>query len=57
MSFPQALAASDIVVNNSSEVIAIIPALPAGACRVRIVTQYALGKPLKVPHTCRLIKN
>ncbi|MDR1073757.1 MAG: DUF4469 domain-containing protein [Treponema sp.] len=43
---------SDVVVNNPSELIAVIPALPAGTYRVRIVTQYSSGKFLKVPHTC-----
>jgi hypothetical protein len=43
---------SDIVVNNPSELIAVIPPLAAGTYRVRIVTQYTHGKPLKVPHTC-----
>jgi hypothetical protein len=28
-----------------------VPALPAGAYHVRIVTQYSSGKFLKVPHT------
>ncbi|MDR1221051.1 MAG: DUF4469 domain-containing protein [Treponema sp.] len=43
---------SDVVVNNPSELIALIPALPAGTYRVRIVTQYSSGKFLKVPHIC-----
>ncbi|MDR1220225.1 MAG: DUF4469 domain-containing protein [Treponema sp.] len=42
---------SDIVVNNPSEVIAVIPALPAGTYRVRIITQFSAGKHLKTPHT------
>jgi hypothetical protein len=42
---------SDVVVNNPSELIALLPALPAGAYRLRIVTQYSSGKFLKVPHT------
>jgi hypothetical protein len=42
---------NDIVVNNPSEVIAVIPPLSAGTYRVRIITQYTSGKPLKTPHT------
>jgi hypothetical protein len=42
---------SDIVVNNPAELIAVIPPLPAGAYRVRIITQYTSGKYLKTPHT------
>ncbi|MDR1218031.1 MAG: DUF4469 domain-containing protein [Treponema sp.] len=42
---------SDIVVNNPSEVIAVIPPLSAGAYRVRIITQYSSGKNLKNPNT------
>ncbi|MDR2194363.1 MAG: DUF4469 domain-containing protein [Treponema sp.] len=42
---------SDIVVNNPSEIIAVIPELSAGAYRVKIITQYGAGKALKTPHT------
>ncbi|MDR1221140.1 MAG: DUF4469 domain-containing protein [Treponema sp.] len=42
---------SDVVVNNPSELIALVPALPAGTYRVRIATQYTSGKLLKAPHT------
>jgi hypothetical protein len=42
---------SDIVVNNPSELIAVIPPLSAGTYRVRIITQYSPGKYLKTPHT------
>jgi hypothetical protein len=42
---------TDFVVNNPSELIAVIPALSTGAWRVRIVTQYSGGKALKIPHT------
>jgi hypothetical protein len=42
---------SDLVVNHPSEVIAVIPALTAGAYRLSIVTQYTGGKSLKTPHT------
>ncbi|MHB9292621.1 hypothetical protein Holit_01722 [Hollandina sp. SP2] len=42
---------SDLVVNNPSEVIAVIPALSAGTYRIRIVTQFSSGKHLKTPRT------
>ncbi|MDR1219507.1 MAG: DUF4469 domain-containing protein [Treponema sp.] len=42
---------SDVIVNNPSELIALTPSLPAGAYRLRIVTQYTSGNFLKVPHT------
>jgi hypothetical protein len=42
---------SDIVVNNPSEVIAVIPPLSAGTYRVRLVTQYTSGTFLKTPRT------
>jgi malate/lactate dehydrogenase len=42
---------SDIVVNNPSELIALIPSLTAGTYRARIVTQYSGSRLLKVPHT------
>ena len=42
---------SDIVVNNPSEVIAVVPALAAGTYHVRIVTQYTSGTFLKTPRT------
>jgi hypothetical protein len=42
---------TDFVVNNPSDLIAVIPALAAGAWRVRIITQYGSGKALKNPHT------
>jgi hypothetical protein len=38
---------SDIVVNNPAELIAVIPPLPAGTYRVRIITQYSSSKLLK----------
>jgi hypothetical protein len=48
---------TDIVVNNPSELIALVPALAAGSYRVRIVTQYSSGsRALKVPHTCTFDK-
>jgi hypothetical protein len=42
---------SDVVVNNPSELMVLVPALPAGAYRVCIVTQYSASRLLKVPHT------
>jgi hypothetical protein len=42
---------SDLVINNPSEIIAVIPALNAGTYRVRIITQYSTSKLLKIPHT------
>ena len=42
---------SDIVTNNPSEVIVVIPALTAGSYKVEIVTQYSQGKLLKEPRT------
>lgn len=42
---------SDIVVNNPSELIAVIPPLSAGTYHVRIITQYSSGKNLKNPNT------
>jgi len=46
-----AVEASDMVTNNPSEVIVIIPALTAGTYRLEIVTQYAGGASLKEPRT------
>jgi hypothetical protein len=46
----------DIVVNNPSELIAVIPALPAGGYHARIITQYSSGKHLKTPHTATFEK-
>jgi len=43
--------ASDMVVNNPSELIIIIPALPAGSYTVEVVTQYAGSILLKDPRT------
>ena len=47
---------SDIVTNNPSEVIIVIPALATGTYRVEVVTQYSTGsgKPLKEPRTAAL---
>ncbi|MDR2177302.1 MAG: DUF4469 domain-containing protein, partial [Treponema sp.] len=42
---------SDIVVNNPSEVIAVIPSLAAGVYQVRITTQHGGTRQLKTPHT------
>jgi hypothetical protein len=44
--------ASDIVTNNPSELIVVIPALAAGRYRVEITTQYSgSGNLLKEPRT------
>jgi hypothetical protein len=40
-----------MVVNNPSEIIALIPELPAGVYHVRIVTQFSPGKDLKTART------
>jgi hypothetical protein len=42
---------SDVMVNNLSELMVLVPPLPAAAYCVRIVTQYSSGKFLKAPHT------
>ncbi|MDR1679231.1 MAG: DUF4469 domain-containing protein, partial [Prevotellaceae bacterium] len=39
--------ASDIVTNNPSQLIIVIPELPAGAYSLEVVTQYAVGSMLK----------
>ena len=49
-----AVDASDIAVNNPSEVMVIIPELAAGAYRLEIVTQYSSGKNLKQSRTVSL---
>jgi hypothetical protein len=46
----------DIVVNNPSELLAVIPALSAGDWQVRVVTQYAAGKHLKTPRSATFEK-
>jgi len=42
---------SDIVTNNPSELLVVIPALPAGEYVVEVVTQYTTGVLLKEPRT------
>ena len=42
---------SDIVTNNPSELIILVPALTAGTYKVEVVTQYAVGSLLKEPRT------
>jgi hypothetical protein len=44
--------ASDIVVNNPSELIIVIPNLSAGTYKVEVTTQYGGTKPLKESRTC-----
>jgi hypothetical protein len=43
--------ATDIAINNPSEVMIIIPELAAGTYRLEITTQYSSGKNLKQPRT------
>ncbi|MDR1197639.1 MAG: DUF4469 domain-containing protein [Prevotellaceae bacterium] len=43
--------ASDIVTNNPSELIIVIPALTAGTYRLEITTRYSVGKLLNEPRT------
>lgn len=43
---------ADIVINNPSELMIIIPALPAGTYQLEVTTQYSMGKQwLKEPRT------
>ncbi|MDR2145888.1 MAG: DUF4469 domain-containing protein [Tannerella sp.] len=42
---------TDIVTNNPSELIIVIPVLAAGTYKVEITTQYAISKLLKDPRT------
>ena len=42
---------TDIVTNNPSEVMVVIPALPAGSYKVEVLTQYAVSSLLKEPRT------
>lgn len=47
---------SDVVTNNPSELIIIIPTLTTGNYRVEVVTQYAGGNVLKEPRTAEFDK-
>lgn len=47
---------SDVVVNNPSELIVIIPDLSAGTYKLEVVTQYASGNLLKEPRTAEFDK-
>ena len=47
---------SDVVVNNPSELIVIIPDLSAGTYKLEVVTQYAGGNLLKEPRTAEFDK-
>lgn len=47
---------SDIVVNNPSELIIVIPALPAGTYQLEVVTQYSNSSFLKEPRTATFDK-
>ena len=46
--------ASDMVVNNPSELIVLIPTLPAGSYKLEVVTQYMGTGLLKEPRTAEL---
>jgi hypothetical protein len=47
---------SDVVVNNPSELIVVIPALEAGTYLLEITTQYSVGLMLKEPRTAKFDK-
>ena len=48
---------TDMVVNNPSELIVVIPSLPAGSYRLEVVTQFSGGSTLlNVPRTAQLDK-
>ncbi|WP_042723129.1 DNA-binding domain-containing protein [Flavobacterium sp. B17] len=47
---------SDIVTNNPSEVMVIIPALPAGTYTIEVLTQYSGSQTLKEARTATLDK-
>ena len=42
---------SDMVTNNPSELIIVIPELAAGTYKLQVTTQYTTGTPLKEPRT------
>jgi hypothetical protein len=44
---------SDIVTNNPSEVIVMIPELAAGTYLLEVTTQYTVGALLKEPRTAK----
>jgi len=48
--------ASDIVTNNPSELIVVIPALKAGTYTIEVVTQFSVGTLLKEPRTAAFDK-
>jgi hypothetical protein len=49
---------SEFVVNNPSEIVAVIPDLTKGSWRVRVITQFSTGpKPLKTPRKITFDKN
>ena len=47
---------NDVVINNPSELIVMIPALTAGTYVLEVVTQFAVGSLLKEPRTARFDK-
>lgn len=53
---PEPVEASDIVTNNPSELIIVIPALAAGTYSIEVVTQYAQGSLIKEPRTATFDK-
>jgi len=48
--------ASDIVTNNPSELVIVIPALKAGAYTLEVTSQYSVGALLKEPRTASFDK-
>jgi hypothetical protein len=42
---------SDIVINKPSELMIMIPSLPAGTYQLEVTTQYSVGAVLKNPRT------
>jgi len=46
----------NLLTNNPSELLVVIPALPAGEYTVEVVTQYAVSSLLAAPRTALLEK-
>jgi hypothetical protein len=40
-----------VVTNNPSELVVVIPDVPAGTYKVEVTTQYSVGATLKSPRT------
>jgi len=49
--------ATDIVTNNPSELVIVIPPLETGKYHLEVTTQYAISSLLKEPRTCVFDKN